>query len=50
MITGNYEEYCSSYEQEIQAAGGIDLQILGIGRMPTLGSTNRHRALLRGRG
>src|ERR1700746_916427 len=32
MIVGNYEEYCSSYEQEIRAAGGIELQILGIGR------------------
>ena len=37
MITGNYEEYCSSYEQEIQAAGGIDLQILGIGRNGHIG-------------
>jgi glucosamine-6-phosphate deaminase len=37
MITGNYEEYCSSYEQEIRAAGGIDLQILGIGRNGHIG-------------
>jgi glucosamine-6-phosphate deaminase len=37
MITGNYEEYCSSYEQEIRAVGGIDLQILGIGRNGHIG-------------
>jgi glucosamine-6-phosphate deaminase len=37
MITGNYEEYCSSYEQEIRAAGGIDLQVLGIGRNGHIG-------------
>jgi glucosamine-6-phosphate deaminase len=37
MIKGNYEEYCSSYEQEIRAAGGIDLQILGIGRNGHIG-------------
>src|ERR1700746_2568956 len=37
MIVGNYEEYCSSYEQEIRAAGGIELQILGIGRNGHIG-------------
>src|SRR5579862_2143962 len=37
MITGNYKEYCSSYEEEIRAAGGIDLQILGIGRNGHIG-------------
>ena len=31
-ITGNYQEYCTSYEEAIRNAGGIDLQILGIGR------------------
>jgi glucosamine-6-phosphate deaminase len=31
-ITGNYQEYCASYEDAIRAAGGIDLQVLGIGR------------------
>jgi glucosamine-6-phosphate deaminase len=31
-INGNYEEYCDSYEQAIRESGGIDLQILGIGR------------------
>jgi glucosamine-6-phosphate deaminase len=34
---GNYEEYCASYEQEIRSAGGIDLQILGIGRNGHIG-------------
>ena len=37
MITGNYKEYCSSYEEEIRAAGGIDLQVLGIGRNGHIG-------------
>src|SRR5262249_3413596 len=37
MISGNYEEYCSSYENQIRAAGGIDLQILGIGRNGHIG-------------
>src|SRR5712672_1331739 len=31
-IKGNYEQYCASYEETIRNAGGIDLQILGIGR------------------
>jgi glucosamine-6-phosphate deaminase len=31
-ITENYDRYCSVYEQAIRDAGGIDLQILGIGR------------------
>jgi glucosamine-6-phosphate deaminase len=31
-ITGDYEGYCARYEQSIKAAGGIELQILGIGR------------------
>jgi glucosamine-6-phosphate deaminase len=31
-ISGNYDQYCRSYEQAIRDAGGIDLQILGIGR------------------
>ena len=30
-IQGNYDEYSSSYEIAIQQAGGIDLQLLGIG-------------------
>jgi glucosamine-6-phosphate deaminase len=31
-IRGNYDQYCASYEEAIQKAGGIDLQLLGIGR------------------
>jgi len=36
-ITGDYEKYCASYEDDIQQAGGIDLQILGIGRNGHIG-------------
>jgi glucosamine-6-phosphate deaminase len=36
-ISGDYEKYCSAYEAEIQRAGGIDLQILGIGRNGHIG-------------
>ncbi len=31
-IKGDYRQYCAAYEQSIRDAGGIDLQILGIGR------------------
>jgi glucosamine-6-phosphate deaminase len=31
-IRGNYDRYCASYEEAIRKAGGIDLQLLGIGR------------------
>jgi glucosamine-6-phosphate deaminase len=31
-IKGNYQQYCASYENAVRDAGGIDLQILGIGR------------------
>ena len=31
------EEYCRKYEQDIQDAGGIDIQILGIGRTGHIG-------------
>jgi glucosamine-6-phosphate deaminase len=31
-IAGDYEQYCLGYERAIREAGGIDLQILGIGR------------------
>ena len=31
-IRGNYDQYCASYEESIRKAGGIDLQLLGIGR------------------
>lgn len=36
-IKGDYQRYCASYEQAIRAAGGIDLQILGIGRNGHIG-------------
>lgn len=36
-IQGGYDDYCRRYEQAIQAAGGIDLQILGIGRNGHIG-------------
>ena len=31
-IGGDYEEYCAAYERAIREAGGIDFQVLGIGR------------------
>jgi len=31
-LTKNPEEFCKAYEEEIRKAGGIDLQLLGIGR------------------
>jgi glucosamine-6-phosphate deaminase len=31
------EDYCSAYEQKIRRAGGIDLQVLGIGRTGHIG-------------
>ncbi len=37
MIRGDYDDYCARYEQSIKAAGGIDLQILGIGRNGHIG-------------
>jgi glucosamine-6-phosphate deaminase len=36
-IGGNYDEYCASYEEAIRKAGGIDLQILGMGRNGHIG-------------
>src|SRR5579872_3837791 len=36
-IGGDYEEYCAAYERAIRDAGGIDLQILGIGRNGHIG-------------
>lgn len=36
-ISENYDRYCSAYEQAIRDAGGIDLQILGIGRNGHIG-------------
>ena len=31
-MKGNYQQYCASYENAIRDCGGIDLQVLGIGR------------------
>jgi glucosamine-6-phosphate deaminase len=36
-IRGNYDQYCASYEDAIRNAGGIDLQLLGIGRNGHIG-------------
>jgi len=36
-IPGNYDQYCASYEDDIRKAGGIDLQVLGIGRNGHIG-------------
>jgi glucosamine-6-phosphate deaminase len=36
-IGADYEEYCAAYERAIREAGGIDLQILGIGRNGHIG-------------
>jgi len=36
-IRGNYDQYCASYEEAIRKAGGIDLQLLGIGRNGHIG-------------
>jgi glucosamine-6-phosphate deaminase len=36
-VNGNYQQYCASYEETIRSAGGIDLQILGIGRNGHIG-------------
>lgn len=35
--SGDLEQYCARYEASIQRAGGIDLQILGIGRNGHIG-------------
>jgi glucosamine-6-phosphate deaminase len=34
---GNYQQYCASYENAICDSGGIDLQVLGIGRNGHIG-------------
>ncbi len=36
-IRGDYDQYCASYEETIRKAGGIDLQLLGIGRNGHIG-------------
>ena len=37
QVSGRYESYCESYERQIRAAGGIDLQVLGIGKNGHIG-------------
>jgi glucosamine-6-phosphate deaminase len=53
-IRGEYDEYCAKYEASIRSVGGIDLQLLGIGRnghigfnepMSSLGSRTRLKVL-----
>ena len=53
-IAHDYDAYCEKYEQAIRDAGGIDLQLLGIGRnghigfnepMSSLGSRTRMKEL-----
>ena len=36
-VSGNHDSYCDQYEQAIRQAGGIDLQVLGIGRNGHIG-------------
>lgn len=36
-LPGKYDEYCDGYERSIKSYGGIDLQILGIGRNGHIG-------------
>ena len=36
-IRGDYDQYCASYEEAIRKAGGIDLQLLGVGRNGHIG-------------
>ncbi len=37
IATSEAFEYCATYEEKIEAAGGIDLQVLGIGRTGHIG-------------
>jgi glucosamine-6-phosphate deaminase len=37
VSTGSVEEHCRAYEEAIRAAGGLDFQILGIGRTGHIG-------------
>lgn len=36
-VPGDFNEYCAKYEESIRNAGGIDLQLLGIGRNGHIG-------------
>jgi len=44
-IRANYSEYCESYERALKSAGGIDLQILGIGRNGHIGFNEPNSSL-----
>ena len=44
-IRSNYSEDCDSYERSIKSAGGIDLQILGIGRNGHIGFNEPNSSL-----
>jgi glucosamine-6-phosphate deaminase len=44
-IRKNYSEYCERYENELKKAGGIDLQVLGIGRNGHIGFNEPNSSL-----
>jgi glucosamine-6-phosphate deaminase len=44
-LRANYSAYCESYEKEIKEAGGIDLQVLGIGRNGHIGFNEPNSSL-----
>jgi glucosamine-6-phosphate deaminase len=44
-IRSNYSEYCETYERAIKSTGGIDLQILGIGRNGHIGFNEPNSSL-----
>ncbi len=44
-IRADYSAYCQSYERAIRSAGGIDLQILGIGRNGHIGFNEPNSSL-----
>ena len=44
-ISGNYDGYCAKYEAAIRNAGGIDLQVLGIGRNGHIGFNEPNSSL-----
>ena len=37
MAKADVQKYCKDYEQKIEDAGGLDMQILGIGRTGHIG-------------
>ena len=45
-IGGDYEDYCATYERAIREAGGIDLQILGIGRNGHVGFNEDRKSVV----